>query len=189
MRHPWAEEFDALLAPGLEALGLVCGVGAATLSGRMIIVSVQIWEEDGEQVGWLRRMIYPGEHRAVHDRLDLAPAWQRRGLARHVQRAAVAQYDAQGILGYELVAGGVGRYAWARFGVDFASPVEREGYRLAMTERHPELWWQLEQPCTSWEFLATLGRDRMLAGPDWNGVLDLRRESAGRRIFDAYVHR
>lgn len=143
---------------------------------------------DGErQVGLLERATYPGERRALHLRFDLDVAWQGKGVARELQRAAVAQYDACGIRSYTITADEGGRYAWARFGVDL---LDLEAYRAEYARAAGELGdpEAIARCRHAWDFAELEhGRAIMLRAPAWRGRLDLRPSSPGRQRFDAYV--
>lgn len=179
--------------------------------GDRVLVTATI--RDAERtVGTLYRTIDTARGVVSHDLFKLEPELQGQGISKQLMASHVAEYDRAGITRVEVGAGGQnGKYTWARYGFDFATPTDltvmqdlfrrevatRAGITPpALAARMPETLRLIDAARHPWDFatllideagVQTTGKEIMLRGKGWSGVLDLTPGSAGRRIFDAYT--
>jgi len=183
---------------------------------------VEIWKRDQKimisgsiykgnvEVGKIARTI-TADKVAEHHMLWLNENIQGAGFTKEHFRKLLRLYDELGITKIKCVANGsVGKYAWAKYGYDFASIYELKEMQSAFrsyidlladigkvpTSEVIKLKEKIDGLQHSWEFAdftykgQRLGKKFMLdRAPSWNAVLDLTPGSISRKILESYIGR
>lgn len=113
-------------SPKLTELGLQVDVSVGPYAGgpgRMIINARIKDELTGKEVGSVVRIWTPGSKSIEHAEFKLAEGYNGQGIARDLLKSSQEVYYKLGIKEATVEAtGSAGRYAWARYGFDFAQP-------------------------------------------------------------------